>query len=102
MVAEYDRRRRPGRRRVQNVLGLETFEPRGAFYAFPRITSTGLDSPKTFARRLLEEEHVAVIPGGAFGSSGEGHVRACYATAYEQLEEALVRIGRFVKREDAA
>jgi aminotransferase len=96
MVGEYDRRRRlvvDG----FNALGLETFEPRGAFYAFPRITSTGLDS-ETFARRLLEEEHVAVIPGGAFGPSGEGHVRACYATSYEQLEEALARIGRFTAR----
>jgi len=94
MRSEYDRRRRlvvDG----FNAMGLETFEPRGAFYAFPRITSTGLDS-ETFARRLLEEEHVAVIPGGAFGPSGEGHVRACYATSYEKLEEALVRIGRFV------
>jgi aminotransferase len=96
MRAEYDRRRRlvvDG----FNALGFETFEPRGAFYAFPRITSTGLDS-ETFARRLLEEEHVAVVPGGAFGPSGEGHVRACYATSYEKLEEALVRIGRFVDR----
>jgi len=96
MVAEYDRRRRllvDG----LNRLGLTTFEPRGAFYAFPRISSTGLDS-ETFAQRLLEEERVAVVPGSAFGPSGEGHVRACYATAYEQLEEALVRIGRFVAR----
>ena len=96
MVAEYDRRRRlvvDG----FNSMGLATFEPRGAFYAFPRITSTGLDSAM-FAQRLLEEEHVAVIPGSAFGASGEGHVRACYATSYEQLEEALVRIGRFVER----
>jgi aminotransferase len=97
MLAEYDRRRRllvDG----LNALGLTTFEPRGAFYAFPRIASTGLDS-ETFAQRLLEEEHVAVVPGAAFGPSGEGHVRACYATAYEQLEEALVRIGRFVARQ---
>jgi aminotransferase len=96
MVAEYDRRRRlvvDG----FNAIGLETFEPRGAFYAFPRITSTGLDS-ETFAQRLLDEEHVAVVPGGAFGPSGEGHVRACYATSYEKLEEALARIGRFVER----
>jgi aminotransferase len=95
MRAEYDRRRRlvvDG----FNAIGLETFEPRGAFYAFPRITSTGLDS-EAFARRLLEEQHVAVIPGSAFGPSGEGHVRACYATSYEKLEEALVRIGRFVE-----
>jgi aminotransferase len=100
MLAEYDRRRRlvvDG----FNAIGLETFEPRGAFYAFPRITSTGLDS-ETFAARLLEEEHVAVVPGGAFGPSGEGHVRACYATSYEQLEEALVRVGRFVTKIRAA
>ena len=96
MLAEYDRRRRllvDG----LNRLGLTTFEPRGAFYAFPRITSTGLDS-EAFARGLLDEERVAVVPGNAFGPSGEGHVRACYATSYEQLEEALVRIGRFVER----
>jgi aminotransferase len=99
MVEEYDRRRRFLVKGF-NDLGLTTFEPRGAFYAFPRITSTGLDS-ETFARRLLEEEHVAVVPGSAFGPSGEGHVRACYATAYEQLEEALVRIGRFVERVSA-
>jgi aminotransferase len=96
MVGEYDRRRRLVVDGL-NAMGLETFEPRGAFYAFPRITSTGLDS-ETFSRRLLEEERVAVIPGGAFGESGEGHVRACYATSYEQLEEALLRIGRFVER----
>lgn len=82
-------------------MGLETFEPRGALYAFPRITSTGLDSA-TFAQRLLEEELVAVIPGGAFGLSGADHVRACYATAYESTEEALVRIGRFVERNRSA
>src|SRR3954466_10105144 len=101
MLGEYDRRRRlvvDG----FNAMGLETFEPRGAFYAFPRITSTGLDS-ETFARRLLEEERVAVVPGSAFGPSGEGHVRACYATSYERLEEALRRMARFVERtRDAA
>ena len=100
MLAEYDRRRRlvvDG----FNAMGLETFEPRGAFYAFPRITSTGLDA-ETFSRRLLEEERVAVVPGGAFGPSGEAHVRACYATSYERLEEALDRIGRFVTRVRAA
>ena len=96
MRAEYDRRRRMFVDGL-NAIGLETFEPRGAFYAFPKITSTGLDS-ETFAGRLLEEEHVAVVPGGAFGPSGEGHVRACYATSYEKLEESLVRIGRFVER----
>ena len=96
MLAEYDRRRRlivDG----LNALGLETFEPRGAFYAFPRIGSTGLDD-ETFTERLLIEEHVAVVPGSAFGPSGAGHVRMCYATSYERLEEALRRIGRFVER----
>jgi len=96
MLAEYDRRRRLVVDRF-NAMGLETFEPRGAFYAFPRITSTGLDAD-TFSRRLLEEEHVAVVPGSAFGPSGAEHVRACYATSYERLEEALDRIGRFVER----
>jgi len=94
MVAEYDRRRRllvDG----LNALGLETFEPRGAFYAFPRISSTGLTAD-AFAERLLTEERVAVVPGDAFGPSGAGHVRMCYATSYEQIEEALRRIGRFV------
>ena len=96
MVAEYDRRRRllvDG----LNALGLETFEPLGAFYAFPRIASTGL-SADTFTERLLTEERVAVVPGDAFGPSGAGHVRMCYATSYEKLEEALRRIGRFVAR----
>jgi aminotransferase len=97
MLAAYDRRRRlivDG----FNAIGLPTFEPRGAFYAFPQVTSTGLDA-ETFAEKLLNEEHVAVVPGGAFGPSGEGHVRACYATSEEQIAEALVRIGRFVDRQ---
>jgi aminotransferase len=96
MRLEYDRRRRlivDG----LNALGLETFEPRGAFYAFPRIGSTGLTDDE-FTERLLNEEHVAVVPGSAFGPSGVGHVRMCYATSYERLEEALGRIGRFVER----
>jgi aminotransferase len=100
MVAEYDRRRRLVVAGF-NAMGLRTFEPRGAFYAFPEVTTaTGLTS-EAFAEGLLDEERVAVIPGPAFGPSGEGHVRACYATSYEQLEEALVRIGRFVDRHRA-
>jgi aminotransferase len=95
MRAEYDTRRRI---MVDgfNTIGLTTFEPRGAFYAFPRITSSGLDS-ETFAMRLLEEERVAVVPGDAFGPSGAGHVRACYATSEDRIREALRRIGRFVR-----
>jgi aminotransferase len=100
MLAEYDRRRRLIVGGL-NALGLETFEPRGAFYAFPRIGSTGLTDDE-FTERLLAEEHVAVVPGSAFGPSGAGHVRMCYATSYERLEEALRRIGRFVERTRAA
>jgi aminotransferase len=96
MVTEYDRRRRLLVGGL-NTLGLETFEPRGAFYAFPRIGSTGL-TDEEFTERLLTEERVAVVPGSAFGPSGAGHVRMCYATSYEGLEEALRRIGRFVER----
>ena len=97
MVAEYDRRRRLLVAGL-NAIGLPTFEPRGAFYAFPEVTTTtGLTSDQ-FTERLLLEERVAVVPGSAFGASGEGHVRMCYATAYDQLEEALRRIGRFVER----
>jgi aminotransferase len=100
MLGEYDRRRRMFVDGL-NEIGLRTFEPRGAFYAFPEVTTTtGLDS-EAFAERLLEEEHVAVVPGGAFGPSGEGHVRACYATAYDDLAEALRRIERFVERHRA-
>ncbi len=97
MVAEYNRRRRlivDGFRAV----GLPTFEPRGAFYAFPDISVTGMDST-TFSERLLTEERVAVVPGSAFGDRGEGYVRACYASGYEAIERALERIGRFVQRQ---
>ena len=94
MVGEYDRRRRMLVEGL-NRIGLPTFEPRGAFYAFPRIAGTGLTSDD-FSERLLFEQKVAMVPGSAFGPSGEGHVRASYATSYEHLEEALVRIERFI------
>jgi len=96
MRSEYDRRRRLI---VQgfNELGLACFEPRGAFYAFPNVSASGMDE-QGFAERLLQEEHVAVIPGTAFGESGAGFVRACYATAYEKIEQALERIHRFMQR----
>jgi aminotransferase len=80
-----------------NYIGLPCVEPKGAFYAFPSIRPTGLNEHE-FCERLLTEEQVAVIPGSAFGPSGAGHIRACYATAYDQIEEALTRIERFVKR----
>jgi aminotransferase len=94
MVAEYDRRRRMFVAGLERI-GLPTVEPRGAFYAFPDITPTGLSSDE-FCARLLQEAEVAVVPGTAFGPSGEGYVRATLATSYEDLEEALLRIERFI------
>ena len=98
MRDEYDRRRRvvvDGFNRI----GLPTFEPKGAFYCFPRIAGTGLTDDE-FSERLLFEAKVAVVPGSAFGPSGEGHVRVCYAASMEQIEEALRRIERFVRSLD--
>jgi aminotransferase len=95
MVAEYDRRRQLIVSGL-NELGLTTFEPRGAFYAFPRIDSTGMDD-ETFAETLLQEERVAVIPGNAFSADGN-YVRCSYATSYENIEEALERLRGFMGR----
>jgi aminotransferase len=96
MHDDYERR---GRMFVAglNHIGLPCCEPRGAFYAFPYIGGTGL-TDEEFAEKLLFEEKVAVVPGSAFGVAGTGYVRSAYCTAYDQLEEALVRIERFVKR----
>jgi aminotransferase len=80
-----------------NELGLATFEPRGAFYAFPAVGISGLDDG-AFAEALLQEQRVAVVPGSAFGASGAGFVRCSYATAYEKIEEALERIRRFINQ----
>jgi aminotransferase len=96
MVAEYNRRRQMVVKGL-NGMGLPTFEPRGAFYCFPKISAVGM-SDQEFAERLLQEERVAVVPGSVFGPTGEGHVRICYAASMEDLEEALVRIGRFVEK----
>ena len=96
MVKVYDRRRNLIVNGL-NKMGLPTFEPKGAFYCFPKISGTGLDS-ETFANRLLMEEKVAVVPGPAFGAGGEGFVRCSYATSDENLEEALRRIERFVRK----
>jgi aminotransferase len=98
MITEYDRRRKLIVGGL-NQLGLPTFEPHGAFYAFPQVSITGLDD-ETFASRLLQEEHVAVVPGSAFGAGGAGFVRCSYATSYEKIEEALKRIERFVRKLD--
>lgn len=80
-----------------NDLGLSCHLPRGAFYAFPCIRSSGLSS-KDFAVRLLQEEKVAGVPGTAFGPGGEGYLRCCYATAFDQIQTAMDRLGRFVDR----
>ena len=79
-----------------NRIGLPCSEPRGAFYAFPDISSTGM-SDIDFAEKLLFEEQVAVVPGSSFGAAGNGYVRCAYCTAYDKLEEALVRMERFLK-----
>ena len=95
-VAEFDARRQLIVSSLRDM-GLTTFEPKGAFYAFPSVRSTGMTGME-FAEALLDEEKVAVIPGSAFGECGRGHVRMCYASPRPLLEEALERIGRFVQR----
>ncbi len=96
MVADYDRRRHVIVDGL-NQIGLDCFNPKGAFYAFPSIRATGLTSDE-FVEKLLREEGVVVVPGSVFGECGEGHVRCCYAVALPDIEEALERMGRFVKR----
>lgn len=96
MRVQYDRRRRlivSG----FNDLGLTCFDPRGAFYAFPSIEATGMED-EDFCDRLLHEERVAVVPGSAFGQSGSGFVRASYATSDDNIERALERMSRFMRR----
>lgn len=96
MRDEYRRRRNYAVAAFEGM-GLPCARPRGAFYLFPSIASTGLSS-REFALRLLEEENVAAVPGSAFGASGEGHIRCAYATSFENLREALRRIERFLSR----
>jgi len=96
MRRDYDYRRRfmlDGLRSLK----MDCFEPKGAFYMFPSIQKTGLSSEE-FCERFLLEEKVAVIPGGAFGASGEGFVRMCYASSVANIAEALERLGRFLNR----
>ncbi len=96
MVADYNRRRLLMVKGLRNI-GLSCFEPKGAFYAFPSIRSTGLTS-EDFSEALLKEEKVLVVPGTAFGSCGEGYIRCCYATSLSEIEEALVRMKRFLDK----
>lgn len=78
-------------------MGLECFEPYGAFYVFPSIREFGMTSEE-FATKLLQEEKVAVVPGSAFGECGEGYLRISYAYSLEELKEALGRVDRFIQR----
>ena len=96
MVEDYDYRRRLILKGLKEI-GLSCFEPRGAFYVFPSISVTGMSSI-VFSENLLNEEKVAVVPGNAFGRSGEGFIRCCYASSVDHIEKALERIGAFVAR----
>ena len=96
MCRDYDYRRRFLLDKLRGM-GLSCFEPRGAFYMFPSIRSTGMTSAD-FCARFLTEEHVAVIPGTAFGEGGEGFVRMCYASSLANLSEAMERLERFLGR----
>ena len=95
MRREYERRRNFIVSSIRDM-GLECPSPRGAFYVFPKITSTGLSS-RDFSMRLLHEKKVAVVPGPAFGSGGEGHVRCSFATALDQIKIAMVRMAEFCR-----
>jgi len=97
MVKEFDRRRMLVYKRLNEIDGFRCSLPEGAFYAFPNIEGFGKSS-EDFADFLSKEARVIVVPGSAFGSCGEGHIRISYAAAYEQLEEALSRIERAVKK----
>ena len=94
MVKEYNRRRRVIVRGF-NELGLDCFEPKGAFYSFPSIKSTGLSSEE-FSERLLYDQGVVTVPGSVFGEAGIGHLRCSYCSSMEDIKEALARIGRFL------
>lgn len=95
MRREYERRRNFIVSSIRDM-GLDCPSPRGAFYVFPKITSTGLSS-RDFSMRLLHEKKVAVVPGPAFGSGGEGHVRCSFATALDQIKIAMVRMAEFCR-----
>ncbi|MBP7401753.1 MAG: aminotransferase class I/II-fold pyridoxal phosphate-dependent enzyme, partial [Clostridia bacterium] len=99
MTEEYDRRRRVVLDGVRKA-GLDCFEPLGAFYAFPDITPSGLDSA-SFCERFLQEEKVAIVPGNAFGDSGEGFVRISYAASMDNILAAMQRLAVFMDRRRA-
>ena len=96
MHAEFARRRALVVGRLSQIDGVSCVMPGGAFYAFPNVSALGCADVE-FAAGLLEQERVAVVPGSAFGENGSGHIRISYATAYDQLDEAMMRIERFVR-----
>ena len=96
MCISYDQRRRYLVHALKNM-GLDCFEPEGAFYIFPSIKKFGMTSEE-FAARLLREEKIAIVPGSAFGECGEGYLRVSYAYSIDELKEALGRLEKFIKR----
>ena len=96
-MREAYRHRRNFMVRALNDMGLNCHSPRGSFYTFPSVQSTGLSS-KEFAMRLLKEERVACVPGDAFGTSGEGHLRCCFAASLDAIEQAMERMARCIKK----
>ena len=95
MRQSYDQRRRLMYKAFTDM-GLPCVEPKGAFYMFPSIAATGMDSD-TFCERLLKEQAVVCIPGTAFGACGEGYIRCCYATSVDKMSEAFDRMHAFLK-----
>ena len=100
MVDDYNYRRKLIVNSLRQI-GMDCFEPRGAFYCFPSVSRTGLSSEE-FCEKLLMEEQVAAVPGNAFGSSGEGYIRCCYAASVSNIEEAIERMGRLIQRHNNA
>ena len=96
MVENYNYRRRIMLSGFKSI-GLDCFEPRGAFYCFPSIKSSGLSS-EDFCAKLLREDLVAAVPGTAFGNNGEGFIRCCYAASIDNIQQAIERMGTFLKR----
>jgi aspartate/methionine/tyrosine aminotransferase len=97
MVQEFDRRRHLVYKRLNEIKGFKCALPKGAFYVFPNIGDFGLSSEE-FAGFLVRDARITTVPGSAFGSYGEGYIRISYAAAYRQLEEALNRIEKAVKK----
>lgn len=100
MVSDYNNRRKIILKGFQEI-GLDCFEPKGAFYCFPSIKISGMSSEE-FCEKLLVEEQVAVVPGNAFGSNGEGFVRCCYAASIPNIETAIEKMGNFLRRHQPA